>query len=297
MIDQAAYDKSVDEWVVEKAAHQIEWSALLDALPGVYPSIIRDAAIKLGVWRNIRLLDPSTAVTSARSKAGDLWQQRKLATPHAVDGCWWFADDTLKLLSDWARRLGSAGDVIALFGAPTLFHYMQGEITDRDLLLVDRIVEGNISHAQAIQVDLMQRQPTLSRPASVAVVDPPWYAPETRAFLLSARLNSTVGAKILLSVPPIGTRPGVQEEWNEMVAWSRGIGLRLLERRPLVLRYLSPPFETNALRAAGVPMCPADWRRGDLAVFECDHPCPNCVKSVCRSVVNSGVTSKLVESF
>jgi hypothetical protein len=229
--------------------------------------------MRLGIWNNVRHSTVGARLT--RSKAQELWQQRKLSTPHALDGCWWFTDETQRTLSDWARRLGSGGDLVALFGAPTLFHFMQGEISDRDFVLVDRVIGTNCASEQGVEADLLQSQPRLSRSASVAVVDPPWYGPETRAFLLAARANSTPGARILLSVPSAGTRPGVSREWSDLLAWCEGIGLRLIEHLPLLLRYLSPPFEANALRAASVPSCPADWRRGDLAVFECFDALPN----------------------
>jgi hypothetical protein len=265
------YEDLVERWVALKAVDSIDWHVLVDALPGVYPTVIRDAAIKVGVWTNVRY---SADKFTPSSVAWGLWKQRKLATPHALDGCWWFADETLELLADRAGRLSSDGDVIGLFGTPTLFHYMQSKADDREIVLVDRIVPDEISPARAIQADLMSFHPVLPRLASVCVVDPPWYTAETCAFLLCARLNSALGAKILLSVPPIGTRPRVMEEWDEIVRWSQRIGLRLVERLPLTLRYLSPPFEINALRAAGVPPCRNDWRKGDLAVFECMVPSP-----------------------
>jgi hypothetical protein len=267
MNDQLAYRNFIDELVAEKAARQIEWSVLLDALPSVYPEMVRDSAVRLGVWKNVRHAKVGRRLN--RPKAQALWQQHKLPTPHALDGCWWFSDETQKTLSDWARRLGSGRNLVALFGTPTLFHYMQSEMTDRELVLVDRVIDASITAKQRVETDLLQSQPRLSRLASVTVVDPPWYGPETRAFLSAARANSTLGAKMLLSVPPVGTRPGIALEWSELLAWCESIGLRLLEHLPLVLRYLSPPFEENAIRAAGVPPCPPDWRRGDLAVFEC----------------------------
>lgn len=119
------------------------------------------------------------------------------------------------------------------------------------------------------QADLLQSDPKLPAPAAVVIVDPPWYGPELRAFLWNARTNSTRGTKILLSTPPIGTRSEIELEWKELAGWCEDIGFRILERWPLALRYISPAFEPNALRADGVPACPIDWRRADLVLFEC----------------------------
>lgn len=269
MNEHTAYLNIVDDWVLDKAVHQIEWSELLNTLPSVYPAIVMDSAIRLGKWNNVQHSDMRGGARSLHSNAVDFWRRRKLTTPHPLDGCWWFADETLKMLSDWVSRFCCFGDLIALYGTPTLFHYMQRETTARELILIDRIIKAGDHSPQQLKADLLKWGPNLQRRASVAVVDPPWYELETRAFLSAAQGNVLPGGKILLSLPPVGTRPGILRERAELLAWCKFRGMRLIEHLPLALRYLSPPFEVNALRAANVPLCPSDWRRGDLAVLEC----------------------------
>lgn len=103
--------------------------------------------------------------------------------------------------------------------------------------------------------------------AQVVVIDPPWYPVHVRTFLWAASQICTVGGHVFLSAPPAGTRPGIKEEWEETLELAEGMGLRLKRSQPSALPYVSPPFERNALRAAGVSSYPAEWRRGDLAVF------------------------------
>ncbi len=89
----------------------------------------------------------------------------------------------------------------------------------------------------------------------------------------------------LIVTASLGTRLGVDLEWQELARWCREIGLRIVERWPLALRYLSPAFETNARRAGGVPECPINWRRGDLVLLECDGSRPNAsLAPVCKLV-------------
>ena len=279
MEDHITYRNLVDNWVTDKAAHQIEWPALLESLPSVYPATVRDSAMKGGVWGNVRHSELPREARKVGSRACDLWKRGILTTPHVLDGCWWFTDETLRTLADWACRLSAGGDLVALFGAPTLFHYIQAETTDREVVLIDRCAGTAVSEHR-VEADLLQFQPKLQRPASVIVVDPPWYGPEMRAFLSAARSNVARGATILLSVPPVGTRPGIPLEWTDLTHWCEGVGLRLIEYLPLALRYLSPSFEVNALRADDVPSCPLDWRRGDLAIFECDEGTANSSTTV-----------------
>lgn len=270
MDGQTEYTNRVDDWVLALTIRPIEWSLLLESLPSVYPETVWDSLRRLALSHQVQHSEQSRAMRVIKSRAQELWQHRRLPTPHLVDGCWWFADSAIAELSNLALDLSDVGDLVALLGAPTLFDSLREKGSDREIVLIDRQVglRGDHPH-QRIQADLVRSQPQLLRPASVIVVDPPWYQTEIRGFLTSARRNSRVGTKILLSMPPIGTRPGISAEWTELIQWCEGMGLRLLECRPLALKYISPPFEANALRAARVPVSPSDWRRGDLAVFEC----------------------------
>jgi hypothetical protein len=71
-------------------------------------------------------------------------------------------------------------------------------------------------------------------------------------------------------VPGLGTRPGIRQEWDELLCWAASNGLNLLEYKARALPYVSPLFERNALRSVGIEGYPADWRHGDLAIFEVD---------------------------
>lgn len=272
------YRDRVDAWVSANAAKAIDWSVLLESLPSVYPALVRDSAIRLGLWSNVRHSTRFSETSPVGSLAAGQWQRGDLPTAHPLDSSWWFTDQAIKKLADWVKRLSSPGDLVALLGTPTLFHYLGREPGDRKILLVDRAAGmADSGTSNTFQADLLHSQPKLPAPAAVMVVDPPWYGPELRAFLWNARTNSTRGTKILLSIPPIGTRPEIDLEWKGLAVWCEEIGFRILERWPLALRYISPAFETSALRAGRVPACPIDWRRGDLILLECggNRPAPS----------------------
>ena len=66
------------------------------------------------------------------------------------------------------------------------------------------------------------------------------------------------------------TRPVIlpwSQERRRFSRQARAQGLRLRKGFRGILRYVSPPFELNALRAAGWRDVPSDWRRGDLAIL------------------------------
>jgi len=77
---------------------------------------------------------------------------------------------------------------------------------------------------------------------------------------------------VLLCFPPEGTRPGVKEEWSQAREWAEALGLDLVGVDGLVLPYVTPLFERNALAAEGITNYPLEWRRADLATFVARRP-------------------------
>lgn len=71
----------------------------------------------------------------------------------------------------------------------------------------------------------------------------------------------------LVSLPPIGTRLGIESDMQRFFEWSKKLGLSLIKEEKGILPYTSPPFEINALRAENFHNLNREWRRGDLAVF------------------------------
>jgi hypothetical protein len=105
------------------------------------------------------------------------------------------------------------------------------------------------------------------------VADPPWYESEVLGFLWAARQICEQDGVVLMSVPPEGTRPGVDAEWRNIVSWAKTLGLQVEDYRLGLLSYASPLFEQNAMIAGGVPPLNGAWRRGDLAAFRCAGAC------------------------
>lgn len=269
---ETEFQKFVEAQVAQHLHDSKSWWELLYSLPSIYPGLVFDTTKRLGLREMIDFDVPSTCGTGNGKFVSESWSAGLLPTPHPVDAAWWFTDSTLDKLSRRLLKTTSASDKILLLGTPTLFHFMRPNVANRQIILVDRHPSKTSEPccSKSITLDLLASQPKFSQPATVILADPPWYTLETQAFLLMARRNATENTTILLSVPPPGTRPGVQSEWNQIVSWAQGIGLRLTDYRYGALTYLSPPFEQNALHACGIPNCPFDWRRGDLAIFSCD---------------------------
>ncbi len=278
---EGLFEDQVDQWVLDAAiGGRTTFGDILRALPSVYPTVALHAIERLA--KRGRL--PASIAEGIDASTGQFFEPRGynnaagLPVPHPLDFEWRFAADSLELLWENVLKLSQGSDIIALLGTPSLFQWANWRQGDqRRCVLVDAsrptvasllrpVFSASANLGSAICCDIPHGQlPALT--AQVVVVDPPWYPVHTHAFLWTASRMCASGGYVILSVPPVGTRPGIKEEWTETLELAEGMGLRLERWQPAALPYVSPPFERNALRAAGVSSYPAEWRRGDLAVF------------------------------
>jgi hypothetical protein len=273
-IDQAEFEGLLDQMVKTRLSKPTGWDALLYSLPGFYPVVVCESVVRNSLQNMIQFSDRTPVNTEESDFAVQLWLQGELPTPHPLDAAWWFKNSSLNLLARELRNVTSIGDEVLLLGAPTLFKLGDLQLAGRRVTLFDkRCPESSGPKTSSFRVDLLQNQPKLVRATAIAA-DPPWYLPEMRAFLWTACRNALRGATILISVPPLGARPGIASEWDELLNWARKIGLTLVDYHLGALPYISPPFEYNALIAAGIKSFPLDWRRGNLAVFSYENSQP-----------------------
>jgi hypothetical protein len=269
MRNQAEFENALDRWVSERLTRRTGWNDLVSSLPSVCPDLVLESVNRLSLLHLVHFPTAESSEVVTSSFAMELWASGKIATPHPLDSTWWFGDSALETLLECIEGFSAAGSSVLLLGTPTLFHYAIERVRERSFFLLDREPATPRGLPGHTFVDLLRNQPSVAK-ADVIILDPPWYPLETRAFLLTASRNARRGSKVLLSVPPIGTRPSVEQERQELLGWARPLGLRLLDYETGVLPYLSPLFERNALRSAGIRHYPEEWRRGDLATFECD---------------------------
>jgi hypothetical protein len=270
----------VDLWVRTSLATGVKnWPELVASLPGVYPEQVFDSLRRQKLSWLISFAQPNGEATSGSngpSIAHKLWADRELPTPHPLDACWWFADCSIQKLLECTQVSSSLPSHLILLGIPTIFHFVRKKGMFERVTLVDADSEvrsvGDVGPRYRTVTANLMRDPLPKISGEVVIADPPWYETEVRAFLWTARYFCSNGGVILMSVPPAGTRPDIGEEWEQTLSWSRGLGIELVDYQEGALRYISPPFERNALAAAGIQAVEENWRRGDLAVFSCVGP-------------------------
>lgn len=241
----------------------LDFDGLVRALPGVHPDDVR---------RTLGNLQASGQHKSPQRIQGlHVESLRGLPAPHPLDYDWRFSTATVRELAGRASVLTPRCGAIALLGIPSLFGELREKRPDARLMLADRsapsvdAVASIFKSEQLIVCDLLSTSlPSVS--ADVVIADPPWYPEFFDAFTWAAARMIPIGGHLLLCGPNHGTRPGATTEWEQIGRYAESLGFELSGvREPL--RYDTPPFEFNALGAAGHPRMSSDWRTGLLSTF------------------------------
>jgi hypothetical protein len=258
------YTELLDTFVLELAPECPSFDALVRTLPGVYPTEVLTTLDRLGASGQLE----GTQVMRLLARQGsfaDIYAGT-LPVPHPLDFDWRFSRSTQEYLASSSIEAAD-GQSIVLLGTPTLFEPIRKQrrstvvLIDSGSHVLPLATDQNLICLDVAQDELPEIQ------AGVLVMDPPWYREQFLAFLWAAAKLTSVGGEVWTTFPGLGTRPDIEQERRELIAYASSIGLRMVDFRERVLRYDSPPFERAALEAAGLDCIPLDWRSADLAVF------------------------------
>ena len=267
-----SYESNLDRSIVNAVrsdAHDL-WH-LISILPGYYPTVVRDAVVRL-VGNGIIPSD-----IACEGVATDVGPQSHseipgLPAPHPLDYDWRFTGATAdKLLKSLIALTGPTTSA-ALLGVPSVYRLAEKrKLADRFTLLdknrsMANTETGFLSGRKVYCCDLMHGTPSIP-PVHAVLADLPWYVDEAVASLRIASHISADGATILLSFAPERTRPGIPDERKRIIDEAKSFGLILFAIDYLALSYDTPFFEHNALRASAFQRVAPAWRRGDLLSF------------------------------
>jgi hypothetical protein len=281
---EVSFRRQVDKWTFSAMAHGIDhFDGLLCSLPGVYPPLVAASLARLherGAISSAEYRRASTRCTPSRG-----WRPSAAAMmlppPHPLDFDWRYTDQTVDRLLSFATSVTEPGDTIALLGAPSVYAAALKRDLDRHFVLLDashatveRLRAAGARHAVHL-CDVFDGKVSDVQAAAV-IADPPWYTDHIRAFLWASARCGRTGSHVLVSLPARGTRPGVASERRAFRAAAGDHSLEVVAYHWNWLTYTSPPFERNALAAAGWRHLPHDWRRGDLAILRSHGPGGRC---------------------
>lgn len=256
-----------------------DFADLVDCLPGVYPATVLDTLKQIGASQVSQQARVAALMDSASlTYHGDaLGRFDEVLPPHPLDYEWRFSEAAIFRLLHEAMRLTPRYGRVALIATPSIAVSPLRRMSDlsywyygRDAKAIVRC-SGAADLAGFSVVDLGQK----SKPrgtADTVIIDPPWYDEHMLRFIWFCAEACRHGGHALLSLPAEGTRPGMRQQYNRYRAWWEKAGFKEVASIPGVVPYVSPPFERNALRAAGVLHFRSDWRKADLAVLRRIHP-------------------------
>jgi hypothetical protein len=277
--DNQKYESLIDNLTVDLVTRGVtDFDQLIVSLPGVYPSIALRAIERLIASNRISdqvFFEVLKEIRRGQATRSTIPSSHRIILPiqHPLDYDWRFADTAVERLLDECLKYSERGEMITFIGCPTLLRAAieadnprQLSLLDANRSVIDCLSKASpLAHIRHCNVS-KDRIPELF--AKVVAIDPPWYEEYFRLFIWAACHASVVGAYLLASMPPIGTRPGIDNERDDILKWTQEtMGMELISLEPAALPYITPPFEYNALRSEGLHHTHAEWRRGDLAVF------------------------------
>jgi len=272
--ERAAFARFVDGEVLRLLSMgATSFTNLLRRLPSVYPTELLSSIERLLA----RCAIPASLAERIRCEATQAGNDRPegrslLPLPHPLDFEWRFTFDAARDLLNLATELTPSDGDVLLFGTPGLAVEALSLPTSRRLSFLgeDNIVTRRLmalNHATGSPLSIAFCGDALPQATADAVlVDPPWYMDFIRPMLEAAAAACRLGGAVLVSLPPIGTRPSAGADLAATIRFAARLGLDLIHHQPLTISYDTPFFETNALSAAGVHAS-SRWRRGDLIVL------------------------------
>ena len=264
------YSLQVRDWISAsvQAGPLLSFSDLVSTLPGVHPN---DIARELAALGNVTLAQDSPSI-DIRPEPHAI----ELPVPHPLDFDWRFTPETINYVFHRISSLNHNPQGLCFLGAPTLFRAAHERGISSPCYLIDASATSakalKNTAPQSIFVTDLLNGPIPNLQVAVTVADPPWYEEFVRAFLWAAAQLVQPGGFVFLSFPPLGTRPLIEEEWSRTEEFAQQLGLTVTEQTG-ALKYVSPPFEQNALRAAQHKYVHAHWRPGILVLLEKTGEC------------------------
>jgi hypothetical protein len=274
--DQSEFDALiVHEVRALLGQHPHDFAKLTAALPGVYPQDV------LRALHSVARQEPHVAEVAERVAASALddpivrspWSGLLgLPPPHPLDFEWRFAASAVETLADHIIAVTPPGTSLAFVGTPTL---AVASIPGLEPYAADYYGQdaealataGLTNQIRDFRVADLLREFAIGATYSTVVMDPPWYDDYLQRFLHFAASALRIGGHLLTAMPPRGTRPGIAAANREILAHVERLGFQLESKHSARLRYETPFFERNALRAAGILNVASDWRCGDLWIL------------------------------
>jgi hypothetical protein len=237
--ENQSFDELVDRWVCAAVNNGVtNFNSLLNSLPGVYPSValcslkrlaaagkVSEGFFSIGTQKRNK-----NAQKINRSQLGD---NDILPIPHPLNYDWRFSDSATKYLLDYCLEATKETETVVCLGTPSLFQKANEISFPRKTILLDNnsavinhfsknIANGNVTLCDIVRDDIPEME------VSTVIADPPWYEKHLLGFMWTAANICRLSGLVLVSLPPIGTRPEIESDLERFFEWSKKLGLSLI---------------------------------------------------------------------
>lgn len=197
-----------------------------------------------------------------------------LPEPGLVYSQWWFSESTYTRLARLLLHMTMKDTRVAFLGASTLgsvFSHCGDSSTtiiDVDEVLLMRVKSTADQSAQFVPRDIsVPLDASLKGRFEVVFSDPPWSRSGLKTFLVrSAEMLSPEGV-LVISFPPVFTRPSIRTERRRLLRMAELLGLSFTTELAEFTEYSVPLFEYTAYREHGIELN-RPWRKGDVLIFK-----------------------------
>lgn len=198
-----------------------------------------------------------------------------LKSPHPLDFEWRNTSKSLNYLVELISQINKPEDSVLLMGMPTLFATICNRDIPQKVKLVERnepIIEslaklGN-HRTSIVNADIFKAKQSEIGKHNCAIMDPPWYSDQFYQFVWLAAKSLFVGGTMVISIPPINTKPDIDDQRLKWFTFCQKQGLCIENLFACKLEYAMPFFEFNAFRTAGIENILPFWRTGDVVMFK-----------------------------
>lgn len=256
------FETWLDHQASEAVGSALSFAHFVGLLPGVPPDQALACLHRMSGSddsRQVQFLLADAAIDHAPQV---LDQCARLPLPHPADSEFRFDDLTAKRLAEQLVGQTKDGDEILLVGTPSVALALSDLHADRRIRFVgsDDCVTDAI--CDALPPNLTRIGSAAGRTASIALVDPPWYAEPMRAMISTCARGVKLGGAVWIVMPAVGTKPDAAYDRLDFTRFARSCGL---EQSGLgaEVTYRTPLFELAAIEQQGIARL-KNWRSADV---------------------------------
>lgn len=278
------FERRVDDWMRKLLnCDNPDFHDVIKALPGVYPTAALASLKRLYSEGSISSKTFKMLEFQATQEVNFLDIDTYFPLPHPINFEWRFTRQTSSdILKITHYDRGEARTPILYFGTPGVAYAAlqqknvePGFFIGEDNAVTGLLAKKNMERDYPLKIQRCGEQ-LESEIANAVIIDPPWYMDFIKPMLMAATHSVKLGGNIQFAMPPVGTGRSSYRQRRQIFELADSIGLDVVRVRSGFLRYETPFFEANALRAAGLSTY-VDWRCGDLITFVKKRVQPICL--------------------